>query len=31
MIVKNMGFVDSVVFLKKVSDRRKIFNTQVSR
>jgi hypothetical protein len=31
MIVKNMGFVDSVVFLKKVSDRRNIFNTQVNR
>jgi len=31
MIVKNMEFVDSAVFLKKVLDRRKIFNTQVSR
>jgi DNA primase len=31
MIVKNMEFVDSVVFLKKVLDRRKIINSQVSR
>jgi len=31
MIVKNMEFVDSAVFLKKVLDRCKIINSQVSR
>lgn len=35
MIVKNMGFVDSVTFLKNVLDRRgkikELFNSQVNR
>lgn len=31
MIVKGMEFVDSVVFLKKVLDRCKVFNAQVNR